>query len=142
MPIDADVDEGRDKHPAHGRDAGQDCAAERRQFADEHLALDLEADEKEKHGHQTVVDPKVQRLVERKAADLRPELELEDLVVDVRQPGVLHQHGEDGRDQEHDTARRLVMKEGGNGLDRAPDGHGQGTSGDVRERVGRGAKAA
>ena len=55
--VESHVDEGRDRHPAGGCDAGQDPPRPGRQLPVDHLALDLEPDEQKEQRHERVVDP-------------------------------------------------------------------------------------
>ena len=66
---DGEVDQRRQHRAADGRGDRQRGPADRRQLADEHLALDLEADDEEEDRHQPVVDPVEQRQRERDVAD-------------------------------------------------------------------------
>jgi len=55
--LNGDIDQGRDRHAGRGGDAGEGAAGPGRQFSIQHLAFDLESDQKEEQGHQPVVDP-------------------------------------------------------------------------------------
>ena len=58
------------------------------QFPGDELAFDLEADEEEEDRHQPIIDPQVQGLGDRAAADIEAELGLPQAVVLVLEPGI------------------------------------------------------
>ena len=75
------------------------------------LALDLQADEEEEHGHQAVVDPQQQGLVQRQRADAHGHGRVEQAVVEPFQRRVAGDQRGDGGGQQHQPAGRLVVEE-------------------------------
>ena len=63
------IHQRRNQHATHRGDGGQQGAAAARKVAHHALALDLDADQQEEHGHEAVVDPVQHGLGERQRRD-------------------------------------------------------------------------
>ncbi len=77
--VEGEVDEGGNHHSTHRGDGGKDGRAFIPQVTRDQFALDLQADDEEEDGHQTVVDDAAECLVEMKRSNVqihrgRPEL--------------------------------------------------------------------
>ena len=115
--VDGDVDRGGEDEAADGAEARQQGLARRGQLPVDELALDLEADQQEKHGHQAVVDPQQQRFREPAVADANLERDIQQVAVDGRKGRVGQHDGNGGGGAQQETGGCLVPHEFTNGVD-------------------------
>ncbi len=111
VPVQRGVDRRGHDHATECGDSRQCHLAALREFARDHLALDLEPDQQEEDRHQQVVDPDQQRLVELERADLQLDRRLQQGLVVLGERRVRGDHGEHARDHEQDAARGLELEE-------------------------------
>ena len=86
--VGGEVDERRCSHASDSREDGQQCLASFGEFADEDLALDLEADDEEEQRHERFVDPVQERLREMQLVGEEPGLDLPHTCERHADPGV------------------------------------------------------
>ena len=124
--VEPPVDAGWRRHAASRRERGQRELGQIPELALGDLSLDLESDEEEEHGHQSVVDPENEWLREHE----RPEPDLDRRREDRLVKALGARVGQDERDSrckhEQDAARRFepqkVAECGGGSVARRPDG--------------------
>ena len=96
------VEERRDDHAAERRADRQHHRGLRAQLAKEELALDLEPDDEEEHGHEAVVDPMREAHLEPEAARADAERRVQEMLVCRPKRRIREQERDDGaREQEH-----------------------------------------
>lgn len=100
---DGEKDEGGQGHPTSRRYAGQDATSPRGEFAADHLALDLQANEEKEDRHQTIVDP----VLDGEAGDV----EIEGVFIEREQGGVRDEQRQHRRDDEQDAGRGFTFEE-------------------------------
>ncbi len=98
----------------HAPDGGQRRERELgpiRELAFHHLALDLQADEKEEHGHEPIVDPQDERLAEHERPDADLDRCAEKGLVQALCAGVGQNERDRRRDHQQDASRRFKPQE-------------------------------
>ena len=80
-PVEESIDQGRRHHAAKRCHGGQDDLLARRQVALQNLALDFQPHEKEENGHEAVIDPVDQGLVQADAADVNRDRQFQEVVI-------------------------------------------------------------
>jgi len=83
-----DVSQGRNDHSADGPGDRQRRLTRRGQFARKRFALDLEADQQKKHGHECVVDPLMNGECQRVIARANGDRHRQKAMVYVSPPGI------------------------------------------------------
>ncbi len=115
------VDGGGHDHPPEGRRDRQRRLPGVLEFAEGDFALDLQADDEKEDGHQPVVDPEQERLVQLEA----PECEADPRLPDFGERGGPRRIGEDEGEhragEQHDAAGRLDVQEADGGLQQGFD---------------------
>ncbi len=109
--IEHGIDQGRHRHAAERREAGQHPVGPGAQLPVQHLALDLQPDQQEEHRHQAVVDP-VQHAH-------RPESGVERVRVGLGQGPVGDDQRQRRRRHQDQAARRLAREHRAEGRERA-----------------------
>ena len=98
-----DIDQRRHDHAAERADPRQHAPRPARQLPDQHLALDLEADQQEEDDHQAIVDP-----VQHAHAG---ELGMQGFEIEFRERRVGDDQGQSGRSHQDESTRRLAAHE-------------------------------
>lgn len=105
------VDHGGCRHAPDRGQGGERELGPIRELAFHHLALDLQADEKEEHGHQPVVDPQDERLAEHERPDADLDRRAEKGLIQALCPGVGQDERDRRRDHQQDAARGFEAQE-------------------------------
>ena len=108
--VDQQVEECRDDHASERRRNGHRGKAAVGQVPDQDLALYLERDQKEEPGHQQVVDPVAQVLLDLDVASADPQARVPDALVPGR-VDVGPDQGRDRRNEQEKSAARLKADE-------------------------------
>jgi hypothetical protein len=108
--IHGDVDQGGHGHAADRGDSREHDAGGIGQFPLDELALDLEANKKEKNGHQAIIDPQQQRLVKDECAELDTDGGVEQGIIEKLQRRVLDAHSEDCRGDDQQTTGGFLLQ--------------------------------
>jgi hypothetical protein len=112
-PVDRRVDQRRHHHAANRRARRQQGLAVGSQFTLDHLALDLQPDQKEENRHPQVIDPDHQGFG--KDQQIGPDAQLhrqvDETFVDRTETGIARHQGHDGRQRKHHAAQRLGLNE-------------------------------
>ena len=105
------VEKRGNDHSAQRGEDGQCRLPYRAQFAYDDRPLDLKADNEEEDRHEAVVDPVMDRLINRPAAEADNNVGLQQLVVGVIPGGIGPDQRHHRRHEQHDAARRLLVHE-------------------------------
>lgn len=110
--IDREVDQRGKDHTAQRSGQRKRGLPEARQTAGDHFPFDLQPDVKEENGHQPVVDPRLERLVEGETVETDPQTGFEQMVISGRGPRKIGQHERQHRkqDQHHASGPRAADK--------------------------------
>jgi hypothetical protein len=109
--VEGQVDQGRNRGPAHGCGHGQRGAAHGGQLAHEHLAFDLQPDDQEEDRHEPVVDPMRQILGQREVGHTYRQLGMPERRIALAPRRVGPDEGRDRGGDEEYAARGLLVGE-------------------------------
>ena len=110
-PVQCCIDASRRQYSAGRANRRQGDALGRRQFAFAQLSLDLKADEKEEHGHQAVIDPQQQGLVDSGLSDANGQARVQQQIVGSHKRGIRYEHRQRRGAEQEDPAGRLKPDE-------------------------------
>ena len=102
---------GRNHHASDGGDDGKGGGARLLQLAAHQLALDLQPHDEEEKGHQRVVDPVLQRLLQRPPCRADANLVVPEVVVSVLPWTVGPDEGDHGGREQDDPAAAFGLEE-------------------------------
>ena len=111
LPVQGEVDRRRHQHAAQRAESGQGNGPHGRELAFQDLALDLQADDEKEQGHQAVVDPEQQRLVNDQVRDLYRNDGVQQRRIDARQRRIGGDHGRHRGPEQQDPAGRFQLDE-------------------------------
>ena len=110
------MSDGRITPPRRG-DHGQRGLARSAQVAVDDLSLDLERDQEEEQGHQAVVDPVAEVLVDREIADPDVELRVPERLVSGDAEDVHPDQRDDRPGEQRESPARLGLEEVGDRIE-------------------------
>ena len=105
--VDGRIEKGRHNHAAERRADGQQHRRGRAQLAVKELALDFEADDKEEHGHEAIINPVQQAHRHRVLPCSDGNRQVQDMLVRPRERRIGHDERENRAAEQDDTAARL-----------------------------------